>query len=176
MWGQDPTINVNASNPKPTQTIINAALKETIINPDASELPATHLGWNSRLNGPVDNPMSSCYSCHATAEFPQASPISPLFNSDTLAQNPVGSPGWMRWFSNIECGTPFDPGKAVSTDFCLQMAEALQNFETWKKTQDGLFATQYKNEVASRALVASKKEKAVNATNEVRVFSLQRNQ
>ena len=176
MWGQDPTVTVNASNPKPTQTIINPALKETIINPDANELPATHLGWNSRLNGPVDNPMSSCYSCHATAEFPQASPISPLFNSDTLANNPVGSPGWMRWFSNLECGQPFDPGKAVSTDFCLQMAEAIQNFETWKKTQDGLFAKQYKNEIASRALTAPSKAAPSKTETEVRVFSHQRNQ
>jgi hypothetical protein len=142
MWGQDPTITANVSNPDPTKTVINPNLKETIINPDAAELPATHLGWNSRLNGPVDNPMSSCYSCHATAEFPQGSPISPLFNPDSAKVNPPGSPGWMRWFSNLPCGKPFDAGHN-STDFCLQMAEALQNFDDWKAKQDGLFATAY---------------------------------
>jgi hypothetical protein len=149
MRGQDPTVTANVSNPKPTQTILNPQLKETIINPDVQELPATHLGWNSRLNGPVDNPMSSCYSCHATAEYPQASPISPLFDRDTLAMNPPGSPGWMRWFSNLDCGTPFDPGKAVSTDFCLQMAKAIQNFDTWRLDQDGLFANTYKDSSAT---------------------------
>jgi hypothetical protein len=155
MWGQDPTVTTNASNPTPSRTIINPDLKETIINPDANELPATHLGWNSRLNGPVDNPMSSCYSCHATAEFPQGSPISPLFNSDSAKVNPPGSAGWMRWFENLACGQPFDQGHA-STDFCLQMAEALQNFDDWKAKQDGMFATAYqKQSAASRRMVAA---------------------
>jgi hypothetical protein len=31
------------------------AVVKTVINADASELPATHIGWNGRLNGPVDN-------------------------------------------------------------------------------------------------------------------------
>ncbi len=143
MWGEDPTVNTNASNPKPTATIINPNLKETIINPDTKELPATHLGWNSRLNGPVDNPMSSCYSCHATAEFPQGSPMSPLFDQDSSKANPPGSAGWMRWFSNVPCGKAFDSGDHHSTDFCLQMAEALQNFDDWRAKQDGLFAGAY---------------------------------
>lgn len=145
MWGQDPENNTNQSNPKPKTTIINTKLLETIINPDTTELPPTHLGWNGRLNGPVDNPQSSCYSCHSTAEYPQGSPMSPLFDADTLAANPIGSPGWMRWFSNIKCGTPFDGPPYQSTDFCLQMAEAIQNFETWQGAQGGLFYTQYTN-------------------------------
>jgi hypothetical protein len=147
MWGQDPTNNTNQSNPQPKRTIINTSLTETIINPDSTELPATHLGWNGRLNGPVDNPQSSCYSCHSTAQYPQSSPISPLFDADTLKSNPIGSTGWMRWFSNLKCGTPFDdPATHQSTDFCLQMAEAIQNFETWKGTQGGLFYNSYKTQ------------------------------
>ncbi len=143
MWGQDPEVTADHSNPQPTRTIINNELKETIINPDSTELPATHLGWNGRLNGPVDNPKSSCYSCHATAEYPQGSPMSPLFDADTIKANPPGSAGWMRWFQNTECGTPFDnPAEHHSTDFCLQMAEAIQNLNTWK-TRDGLFNKDY---------------------------------
>ena len=143
MFGQDPSNNTNFSNPTPTRTVINSLLKETIINPDSTELPPTHLGWNSRLNGPVDNPQSSCYSCHSTAEYPAGSPISPLFNSDTLAADPVGSPGWMRWFQNLKCGQPFDGPKYASTDFCLQMAEAIQNFESWKDNRGGIFYESY---------------------------------
>lgn len=143
MWGQDPKDTVNQSNPTPSRTIINTKLVETIINPDSTELPPTHLGWNGRLNGPVDNPMSSCYSCHSTAEYPQGSPMSPLFDADTLAANPVSSPGWMRWFSNLKCGTPFDGPPYQSTDFCLQMAESIQNFDTWQGEQGGLFYTAY---------------------------------
>jgi hypothetical protein len=144
MWGQDPQDSTNQSNPQPKVTIINPKLTETIINPDTTELPPTHLGWNGRLNGPVDNPKSSCYSCHSTAEYPQGSPMSPLFDADTLAANPIGSPGWMRWFSNLKCGTPFDGPGFQSTDFCLQMAESIQNFTSWKQNgQNGYYYTEY---------------------------------
>lgn len=79
MWGEDADITTDYYTPLPVKTYINPLLKETIINPDEKELPPTHLGWNGRLNGPVDNPQSSCMSCHMTAEFPQVSPMSPLF-------------------------------------------------------------------------------------------------
>lgn len=169
MWGQDPQDTTNQSNPQPKMTIINTKLTETIINPDTSELPPTHLGWNGRLNGPVDNPMSSCYSCHSTAEYPQGSPISPLFDADTLKANPISSPGWMRWFSNLKCGTPFDGPSYQSTDFCLQMAEAIQNFTTWKGTQGGLFYTQY-----SQPKLKSAAPKAAPNVEQRKVFTLGR--
>jgi hypothetical protein len=81
-WGNDPDVTDNASNPQPIRTLINPKIKESVINDDSRELPPTHLGWNGRLNGPVDNPMSSCMSCHMTAEAPQRSQISPLFESN----------------------------------------------------------------------------------------------
>ena len=141
MWGDDPEDTTNTSNPVPDSTYINLDLKQTIINPDRNELPPSHLGWNGRLNGPMDNPMSSCYSCHATAEYPQISPISPLFDATTSQYEP-GSPEWMRWFSNYDCNSRFDED-AVPTDFSLQMAEALQNFNDWKTTKDGFFWKDY---------------------------------
>lgn len=171
MWGEDPENNTNASNPTPKQTIINTKLIETIINPDSTELPPTHLGWNSRLNGPVDNPMSSCYSCHATAEYPQGSPISPLFDPDSAKANPPGSPGWMRWFSNLKCGVPFDGPPHHSTDFCLQMAEAIQNFTSWKDTEGGLFYTDYEKAVKTEK---SAKLKATPPPPPKKVFPLGR--
>jgi hypothetical protein len=142
MWDEDAQDNTNQSNARPTRTIINTSLKGTIINPNSNELPPTHLGWNGRLNGPVDNPMSSCYSCHSTAEYPQLGIMTPLFNVDTLRNNPVGSAGWMRWFKNLPCGKPFDTA-AHSMDFSYQLALSLQNFYNWKTIQDGLFASDY---------------------------------
>ena len=142
MWDEDPQDTINQSNAAPSRTIINTALKGTIINPDSSELPPTHLGWNGRLNGPVDNPMSSCYSCHATAEYPQLAVMTPLFNKDTLRNNPIGSPGWMRWFGNLPCGKPFD-NDARSMDFSYQLALSIQNFDQWKSDEGGLFDTVY---------------------------------
>jgi len=143
MWDEDPQDSTNRSNAAPKRTIINTALKGTIINPDSTELPPTHLGWNGRLNGPVDNPMSSCYSCHATAEYPQLAIMTPLFNKDTLRNNPVGSPGWMRWFQNLACGKPFDKD-ARSMDFSYQLALSIQNFDQWKLVQGGIFDTIYR--------------------------------
>ncbi len=142
MWGEDPNDTNNASNPKPTKTIINPKLVETIINPDANELPPTHLGWNSRLNGPVDNPMSSCYSCHSTAQYPAISPMSPLFVPDSAKANPPGSAGWMRWFRNLKCGQPFDDN-AHSMDFSLQLAQSIQFFYNWRKEQGGQYSKNY---------------------------------
>ena len=130
------------TNPIPGVTKINLNLKETIINPDKNELPPTHLGWNGRLNGPADNYLSSCMSCHMTAEAPQKSPNSPLFQEPQKVP-PIGSKEWMRWFQNLKCATPFD-SDAYSTDFSLQLAASLQNFSIWKNEALKLKSDSYK--------------------------------
>ncbi|MGC1548968.1 MAG: hypothetical protein WA777_10605 [Rhodanobacter sp.] len=136
MWGNDPEETGNDfTNPQPAATKINPALKESAINSKTDELPPTHLGWDGRLDGPVDNPVSACMSCHMTAESPQLSPMNPTFQANPP---PVGSPAWMRWFQNEEAGVPFDAA-AFSTDFSLQLAGGIQNFYDWKCTQDGVF-------------------------------------
>ena len=187
MWGQDPCIRENPPSVFPlVKTPINPKLKSTIINP-GNELPPTHLGWNGRLNGPLDNPMSSCFSCHSTAQYPQNNALSPLF--DTKLKNTVkpGDDIWMKWFRDITCGTPFDipqgqddgnkdkeqdkekPQTQYSTDFCLQLAESMQNFDLWKK-QDGLSAEDYKDNAQKRLLKPSQ------SAGKPTVHSLQRNQ
>lgn len=140
-WGNDPDVKDNASNPQPIKTLINPRIKESVINDDERELPPSHLGWNGRLNGPVDNPMSSCMSCHMTAETPQRSQISPVFETDPP---PPGSDAWMRWFRNPKCGEKFDR-EALPTDFSLQMAISLQNFRTWRDEGSKLLADRYKS-------------------------------
>jgi hypothetical protein len=55
MWGNDPA----HSGTTP--------LAQTWLNP-AVRMP--HVGYQGRLNGPIDNPASSCLSCHSTAEVP----------------------------------------------------------------------------------------------------------
>jgi len=149
MWGNDPDYAENnqkipvtdADNRFPKivpveHTPINTGLKETIINPDPKELPATHLGWNGRLNGPVDNPLSSCMSCHMTASYP-GKDLSPLFVAASQRPQTVGTPEWdtwwMQWFQNIG----WKNGKLdkfqdaeYSLDFSLQLSAALQNFHS----------------------------------------------
>jgi hypothetical protein len=139
-WGNDPDIRDDTSNPQPVATTINRKLKESVINPDTDELPPTHLGWNGRLNGPVDNPMSSCMSCHMAAETPQLSQISPLFEH-TFPE--PGSEPWMRWFQNPHCGDRFDK-RCLSTDFSLQMSISLQNFRFWRNEGSNILSSRYK--------------------------------
>jgi hypothetical protein len=136
MWGNDPKETGNAyTNPTPTITKINPALQQTAINTNIKELPPTHLGWNGRLNGPVDNPKSSCESCHMTSESPQSAIMNPLFQANAPAE---GSAEWMKWFQNIPAGHPFTPGNK-STDYSLQMAGGLVNFYLWKCGMSGIY-------------------------------------
>lgn len=143
MWGNDPDVKSHSeSNPAPVKTIINPDLRETVIN-TAETLPPMHLGWGLRLNGPLDNTMSSCMSCHATSQYPAVSGMLPAFvKYEGKSLNP-DSPQWMRWFRNVPCATPFDP-QAVSMDYSLQLAASIQNFVDAKaKRTGGLYYMQY---------------------------------
>lgn len=156
MWGNDPDVNDGTwgqyTNPVPVVTRINPALKETIINPDVNELPPTHLGWNGRLNGPADNYLSSCMSCHMTAQAPTKSPMSPLFYPNPSQVPVVGSKGWMRWFQNLKCGDRFDADKPTSsTDFSLQLAASLQNFYNWRNMGSKTSAERYKKNQGNKS-------------------------
>ena len=147
MWGNDPNYTMSNYNPTPTKTVINHDLKETIIN-DSPKMPAMHLGFSSRLNGPVDNAYSSCMSCHSTAQYPVVTGILPQFNQPNPVKIPAvgtdASRAWMRWFRNVDCGTPFDPGQAVSMDYSLQLVKSIENYIDYaSQTQKGLFYEEY---------------------------------
>lgn len=89
-----------------------------------------HLGWAQRIDGPVDNPVSSCMSCHSGgAESPVQSPMLP----------PRGSTDEQRlaWFTNIKAGDAKDAG-STSLDYSLQMSVAMTNWKDWQKTSQGL--------------------------------------
>jgi hypothetical protein len=152
MWGNDPDQTEGAPKENSSgrftspgvgaSTQINAALDETVVNPDRNELPPTHLGWNGRLNGPVDNSLSSCMSCHMTASSPER-PLSPTFLGTEIDENEPNKPirpktnspkweeFWMQWFENVGWKEgklePFLEAK-YPLDFSLQLSDALQNF------------------------------------------------
>jgi len=100
MWGNDPGYSGAAP------------LAQTWLNP-AVHMP--HVGYQGRLNGPIDNPASSCLSCHSTAEVPSGTMVPPT------GVNPAS------WFQNIKSGTPFDSGRQ-STDYSLQLSVGIANF------------------------------------------------
>jgi hypothetical protein len=100
MWGNDPSYT--GSGP----------LTETVLN---SSVHMPHVGYQGRLNGPVDNSISSCLSCHSTAEDPAGTMVPPA------GQNPT------PWFRNIPSGTPFDAGRHA-LDYSLQLSVGISNF------------------------------------------------
>jgi hypothetical protein len=112
-WGNDPLLT-------PVEYAKGTRVTESWINPSLT-IPQ-HLGWLGRLNGPVDNPLSSCLSCHGTAQNPDASPMIPP-NGSTDAQR-------MRWFRNVKATEAFDLGKATSLDYSLQLALGILNQQT----------------------------------------------
>ncbi len=117
MWGNDPNVIV-------AMVRDGAILRETRIN-FSSDLPFQHLGWAGRLNGPVDNPISSCLSCHSSAQWPAADPTVPPKTAKP------DSAEWMRWFRNIPSDQPFTVG-SLSLGYSLQLAVGIQNFYAWK--------------------------------------------
>jgi hypothetical protein len=87
---------------------------QTFINPAVG--PPQHLGRAGLLNGPVDNPKSSCLSCHSTAEWHS--------NSNNLPD----ADDVMRWFRNIKANEAFDSGQQ-SLGYSLQIALGIERFQ-----------------------------------------------
>lgn len=147
-WGNDENYDDWAENDehtdlRPLKGKHNPKLKETIINHDDKDLPAQHLGWGGRLNGPADYYRSSCVSCHSTAQYPGSSPQHPDFEG--LGHEP-GDEQWMRWFRNLDCGESFDSKTATkkrpfTMDFSLQLQIGIENFYKWKSATMGGYFT-----------------------------------
>ncbi|KPA21397.1 hypothetical protein shim_21010 [Shimia sp. SK013] len=130
MWGNDPQDTTNTTTPfPPTKTMINPDLKETIIT-DSANLPAQHLGWNGRLNGPADLNTTSCLACHIMAQYPALTSLVPPGSVPDGGPNPPDIKDmdeWMFWFQNIPAATSSN-ASAYSTDFSFQVAISLTNF------------------------------------------------
>lgn len=77
------------------------------------------LGWLGRLNGPVDNPKSSCMSCHLTAQWPNTVRMVP---QDNLPEKER-----MIWFRSLPGNEAFDSG-ATALDYSLQIRLSIENF------------------------------------------------
>lgn len=118
MWGNDPDVSISSARKGHT-------VKESVFN-DSNSVPFQHLGYAGRLNGPVDNPISSCLSCHATAEWPSKMQFTPPRKSLP------DSPEWMKWFRNVKAGEPFSEG-AQSLDYSLQLLTGISNYYEWKE-------------------------------------------
>jgi hypothetical protein len=96
-----------------TRSSGSGPLTQTWLNP-VVHMP--HVGYQGRLNGPVDNSTSACLSCHATAETPPGVMVPP----NGVDPSP--------WFRNVPSGVAFDPNRQ-SLDYSLQLSVGLNNFQ-----------------------------------------------
>lgn len=123
-WGND--VGITPENVKTTP------LFQTYINPDVRAI--AHLGWAGRLNGMIDNPQSSCVSCHGTAAYPSIIEGASSDNNTTKEQ--------LSWFNvNANENTTYLPN-TTSLDYSLQLTIGIGNFYSWKIFNEKRTATQ----------------------------------
>lgn len=121
MWGNDPGLTdaAAAAGSKPSEGVF---LSDFGIG--------RHFGRGGRVNGPVDNPTSSCLSCHATAQSPVTSGMAPS----------AGMPWAVAkcWFRNLPATQAFGAAPSAtscgqtsadqrSLDYSLQLAVGVRN-------------------------------------------------
>jgi hypothetical protein len=105
-WGNDPGFT-------PADQQAGKKLKESTISDQIPAYAAAHLGWAGRTNGPVDNPISGCLSCHGTAQYPVVADLAP-FDADCNTDAKK-----LYWFRNVPNAQAFG---AVAADTCLPKA------------------------------------------------------
>ncbi len=126
MWGNDPNLN--------SVVTPNAALQESVVNPLAPLYSVETLGWGGRLSGPNDEAVSenniangqllprasisSCMSCHGTAEWPIKTPPVPALSLSNI--HAPGSPPWSDWFQDRPGNVPQNAG-ATALDYDMNM-------------------------------------------------------
>jgi len=125
-WGNDPGYT-------PANQAAGDPLKESRISSQIPLFAKTHLGWAGRPNGPVDNPISGCLSCHGTAEYPIAADLAPFgkkCTTDALKSYWFRDFPGSQTFGAVDSDTcmPITPPVGLKTlDFSLQMKVAVQN-------------------------------------------------
>lgn len=112
-WGNDPEIIISGG--ELLETYINPEFMELFTFPDGKVM---HLGYKGRLNGPVDNPLSSCISCHSQAQIPEVKKFLPNFKDNDDIR---------YYFRNISSGEVFKPvaGGSKSMDYSLQLSRGV---------------------------------------------------
>jgi hypothetical protein len=105
-------------------------IKESWINPAAPAYAKAHLGFEGRLNGPVDNRASACMSCHSTA---QARSLAFLIADRSCAsrraswfRNLPGTTAFGRFDRNTAtCETDLNGEVLTAADYSLQLSDTV---------------------------------------------------
>ncbi len=156
MWGDDPKLTPSGyqSGDRPQESWVNPVSPLVIYrqNPPQGAQPPATLGWAGRANGPVDNPRSSCLSCHSTAQNPAQSPMTPPPTSSEAAS--------LRWFRNLAVNEAFDQG-SQTLDFSLQLGVGIQNlqdFQAFVRNMGGVIPHRFPGSVRTTLTPSDSKE------------------
>jgi hypothetical protein len=142
-WGSDPD-TWPATQPKESKPVL-----QSVLNPNVHTYQ--HEGCNGRLAGPVDNPKSSCVSCHAAGYavapvgtvmvqgLPGTGNIPPIFGFDGLCPLPDTTQltdaqlqNNKDYFANYAFPAAY-PGypSLISMDSSLQLQEAMSQYAVY---------------------------------------------
>ncbi len=135
-WGDDTgvpdMINTAGSfvNPKLKETFLNPALVKSAANSDPGSAYMHHFGLGGRLNGPVDNPSSSCNSCHGRAANLLNGQAASMGNFSTaITAYPLSD--FEKYFTTIRSGNGqiIQGGKTfIQSDYSLQLTDGIRNY------------------------------------------------
>lgn len=134
-WGDDSTVQSMMTT---EGAFLNEDLKESHLFTDlietkkkyTNEAYMRHHGLGGRLNGPVDNPISSCISCHARSGVTQVGEPMPQGNWN-LTRPKFKIPDFEKYFSPIKGGAnsvQVDSKTFITTDYSLQVATGIRNY------------------------------------------------
>lgn len=117
-WGNDP-------NAKPGDVIVESYINEELRGKIFGWSQRPYLGWHGRANGPVDNLVSSCLSCHGSAQFPRSATYGNLYRDSMRLTDDERR---KVYFRNIAPGALFDPAtpSAVPLDYSLQLQSSFE--------------------------------------------------
>jgi hypothetical protein len=154
-WGDDATVIADLNK---DGAFVNNSLKETYLNKSlivdssktyTNEAYIKYHGLGGRLNGPVDNPISSCISCHGQAGINDQGQVLPMANFKlTRPTFPVSE--FDKYFANIAPGPyvrTFESAQYNSLDYSLQLSAGIRNYY-----QNEMF----KNSLAKTVAVSNK--------------------
>jgi len=141
MWGNDPGLDQEAydDGTEAKDVWINEAIDKVRLSLHGRR---PFWGWNGRLNGPVDNFISACQSCHSTAQwnpYTQSQGTSMVPPAPIMTANAKFIPGnddvTMTWFTDVPCATPIVEG-TLSADYSLQLMIGYENYVAWREKDE----------------------------------------
>lgn len=137
-WGNDPQINNTSAQGKPVQHWLGEKVTNMFTPLRLMSGHPPYLGYNGRMNGPVDNHRSTCLACHGRAvDFGRheenALRLVPFVAHADPASDAYPDPEveeLQRFFRNLNSDEPFLEG-TQSLDYSLQAAVGLSHYRKW---------------------------------------------